>query len=371
MSQLAEVFPPGEFLKDELDARNWTQTEFAKIIGRPHRLVNEIIAGKKSITPETAVQLAQGLGTSPELWMNLESAYQLSKVSKADDTIQRKAAVHELFPVREMVKRRWIDDSENIGILEKQLLDFFDIQSFSDQPVLQHAAKKTSYESVSSMQLAWLFRAKQIAETQVLGTFGNARLAGALDELKSFLSAPEEIRHVPKVLNDAGVRYVVVEAFPGTKLDGACFWISKSKPVIAMSLRLDRIDNFWFVLRHEIEHVLRGDGKDGQPIVDEDTGSSNAENLKECEIAANNAASNFCVNWAELDNYIQRVNPYYFSDKKVRGFAFRIGVHPGVVVGQLHNRFKEYQYLRKHLVKVREIITQSASSDGWGTVFPV
>ena len=59
----AEVFPPGEFLQDELAARGWTQTEFAEIIGRPTRVVNEIIAGKRSISPETARDLAAGLGT--------------------------------------------------------------------------------------------------------------------------------------------------------------------------------------------------------------------------------------------------------------------------------------------------------------------
>ena len=50
----AEVFPPGEFLRGELEARGWTQTEFAEIISRPTRLVNEIIAGKRGITPDTA-----------------------------------------------------------------------------------------------------------------------------------------------------------------------------------------------------------------------------------------------------------------------------------------------------------------------------
>ena len=55
MNTYAEVFPPGEFLRDELEARNWSQTEFAEIIGRPVRLINEIIAGKRAITPETAV----------------------------------------------------------------------------------------------------------------------------------------------------------------------------------------------------------------------------------------------------------------------------------------------------------------------------
>jgi len=77
----AEVFPPGEFLADELETRGWTQSEFAGIIRRPAKLVNEIIAGRKTITPETAREFAAALGTSPQFWLNLENAYQLWKTA--------------------------------------------------------------------------------------------------------------------------------------------------------------------------------------------------------------------------------------------------------------------------------------------------
>ena len=65
----AEAFPPGEFLREELEERNWTQADLAEIMGRPLVLVNEIISGKRSITPETAIGLAAAFGTSAELWM--------------------------------------------------------------------------------------------------------------------------------------------------------------------------------------------------------------------------------------------------------------------------------------------------------------
>jgi HTH-type transcriptional regulator / antitoxin HigA len=75
----AEVFPPGEFVREELEARGWTQGDLAEILGRPLRLVNELIAGKKQITPETACGLAEAFGTDALYWMNLDSAYRLAK----------------------------------------------------------------------------------------------------------------------------------------------------------------------------------------------------------------------------------------------------------------------------------------------------
>ena len=88
----AEVFPPGEFLAYELEARGWTQTELAKIIGHPRKLVNDIINGKRAVTPETATDLAAAFGTTAQFWMNLETAWQLSKVPARDESISRAAA---------------------------------------------------------------------------------------------------------------------------------------------------------------------------------------------------------------------------------------------------------------------------------------
>lgn len=149
-------------------------------------------------------------------------------------------------------------------------------------------------------------------------------------------------------------------------MDGACFWLDDDKPVIGMTLRFDRIDNFWFVLRHEIEHVLQEDGKaDKQAIVDTDLGDSK-EGLPECELRANAAGANFCVPTAELDDFIARVQPY-FSEERVLRFAQRIQVHPGLVVGQLQRRLERHDFLRKHQVKVRAHVLPSADVDGWGS----
>lgn len=62
----AEVFPPGEFLREELEARSWTQQELADLLDRPPRLISELIAGKPAITPETAKGLGEAFCTSPD-----------------------------------------------------------------------------------------------------------------------------------------------------------------------------------------------------------------------------------------------------------------------------------------------------------------
>ena len=94
------------------------------------------------------------------------------------------------------------------------------------------------------------------------------------------------------------------------------------------------------------------------------------ESLPVEETRANDAAANFVVPTDELESFILRVRPLY-SEKRIMLFAKRIGVHPGLVVGRL--QFREevpYTHFHRYLVKIREIVTQTALTDGWGTVPP-
>ena len=369
----AEVFHPGEHLLDELNARGWTQTEFAEIINRPLRLVNEIINGKKGITPETAREFGAALGTSAEFWMNLNTAYQLWKTDEDVSPIAHRASMRNKYPIRDMVLRNWIQASEDTQILEIQLLNFFEINSLDERPRLATAVatkrSDTENQELNPLQIAWLYRVKHIAETIQIPRYSEKKLRAALALLKNYRAAIEEIRHVPKVLEECGVRFVIVEPLPSSKIDGVCLWLGDS-PVIAMSLRFDRIDNWWFVLRHEIEHVLNEDGKDSA-IVDSDLyPNEEVKDLPPMEQMANAAAAEFCVPKKLMDDFVARKGPL-FSRQAVLLFAKSLKVHPGLIVGQLQRRIGRYDLFRPWLIPIREIITSVCLTDGYGHILPV
>lgn len=360
----AEAFAPGELLREELEARGWSQAEFAEIIGRPVRTINEIIAGKRGISPQTAKALAAAFGTSPQLWMNLDAAYQLHQEAPAPDRIARRARVRDRFPVREMVKRGWVEPSDDQDVLEARLCEFYGIHNIDDKLDLAFAAKRANPEkSLSPLQRAWLFRVKQIATAMPMKIdYTPERLRDAMPRLHALMSDPEETRHVATVFADCGVRFVVVEFLPGSKIDGVTCWLPGEQPVIGMSLRLDRIDNFWFVLRHEIEHVLRCD----RHGIDEELDSEAGE-LPPEERTANQASLDFAVPPAEWEDWVDRVDPM-FSDDVIVGFAARLGIAPGIVVGRVQRHTKQFNRFRSHLVRVRQIVTSSAMADGYGRV---
>lgn len=371
----AEVFPPGEFLREELEARGWTQADLAEILGRPTQVVNEIVLSKRSVTPETAKGLGIAFGTGAQFWLNLEAAYQLSRVS-ADDTVARRARLYELAPVRDMIRRGWIEPSENVGVLEKRILKFLDIDDLGGEPVFfSHAARKsTPYGSATPSQCAWLFRARHLAAPKPKQKFSDRRFDDGVDRLRAILPNPEELRHVPNILSEMGIRFVVVEPLPSTKIDGVCFWLNGHSPVVAVSLRYDRIDWFWHTLMHELAHVKNRDGLDRNGAIDSNLVGENAQPFDtkpEFEQVADKFAVGFSIPEADLKDFIVRKGPLY-SNKDILGFARMRHVHPGVVVGQLQYRGKlKYSHFRKMLVRVRNFVTSTALTDGWGHHAPI
>lgn len=367
----AEVFPPGEFLREELEERGWTQTDLAEILGRPVRLVNEIIMGKRRITPETAKGLSAALGTSPEFWLNLESAYQLWRVRSdgGTDAVARRARLYNYAPVKELARRGWIEWSDNIDVLEKRVTDFYEVSSLDETPVFSgYAARKsTPYTSESDAQRAWLYRGRKLARAVHIGRYSKENLAEAVRRLRLLLHTPEEIRHVPRILSEAGIRLVILEALPNSRIDGASFWLDDGSPVIVLSLRFDRIDCFWHTLMHELGHIRNGDSLSVDTDLD-DAGSD--ADKPENEKMADTFAVEQLIPQQRLDGFIARVRPLY-SAVRIEAFAKTCDVHPGIVVGQLQHRGEiSWANLRKMLVPIRKVITDSALTDGWGTSLP-
>lgn len=368
----ADGFPPGEFISEELEERGWSQADLAEILGKTPATVNQIIKVKRRITPEVAEGLSAAFGTTAEYWTNLETAYQywLLRRGQLRPTVsQRKATIMTLAPYRELIRRGWIEGSNNIDVLEENVLTFLDLNALDDElPVIRHAARKSAdYDEVSSGLRAWLSRARLVAQAAQVQPFSEDRLKDGLVQLKAFRRDRDDVRLIPSLLADAGVRLVVIEHLAGTKVDGASLWLDDSSPVIVLSLRYDRIDSFWHTLMHEIGHILTGDGE----IVDSNLVGDDAtawDNKPAAEQKADAYAVEFLVPQDDLQRFINNHSPLYF-DKDIMGFALLHAVHPGIVVGQLqHGAEIKYHQFRPMLEKVRHIITDSALTDGWGSV---
>lgn len=354
---------PGDILRMELEARGWSQVDLAEVLGRPVQAVNEILKGKKAITPSTARGLEDALGTKAEFWLNLETQFRLAQEQETDDLVSRRASLFSRAPLADMRRRHWVPTTKDTDVLEAEVLKLLRIKSLQDPPSLQFAARKSSAMSpVSTAQEAWCCRARQLAEHLSVNRFSKRKLAEGMRELRGLAMRAEDASAVSGVLASIGVRFVIVEHLPKTKIDGATFWLSKSRPVVAMSLRYARIDYFWFTLFHELSHVAHGDALS----VDDDIMSSSSSAVHKTEQRANREASEILVPDQVLEKFIQK-HGSAMSKSTIRKCADAASVHPGIVLGQLQHRgVVGWSTGRDLLVSVRECVTSAASTDGWG-----
>lgn len=331
---LAEVFPVGEFLADELDARGWTQAEFAEILGRPAQFVSEIISGKKEITRESAAQIGAALGTSPELWLNLQNAYHLWRQANDQrsndqlEDVRLRARLKELAPISVLLERSIIR-GRTPREQKVEIEALYGIADIYDEPELLVAARRSQPdEIVSSTQLAWIACIRAKATPLTVGPYSREGLIELAKRLTSEVPTPDDMQRLPDLFAAVGVRLVYVEAFPSSKMDGCSFLHEDGKPVIGISGRGKRLDKVIFTILHEVAHIVLGHLKDHEFVID-DAGDGPTLGLEE-------PANEMAGEWA-LPQPIGQL-PDRVTHGWVTAAASERNVHPIVLIGRLQNQ---------------------------------
>jgi HTH-type transcriptional regulator/antitoxin HigA len=363
-----KVFPIGKYIKDELLARGWTQSDLAYVMGRKATEISSLMVGRRQLSPELAQELGVVLGRGAEHWLGIDNAYRLSQTDYVDQAVVLRSELFS-FPIKEMQKRRWIAETREAEELQQELDRFFSDDGLgkprpdSYELPFEVSFKRTIRESsLNNAEKAWLARARQLAKACPVAAFNENNIPMLKAELRRLAAKTQAAHRVPALLTGAGIRYVVVEPLPNVQIDGAAFWLDAESPVVAMSLRFDNIGSFWFALMHEIDHIEHKDA-----FSFDDLQSSPSD---EAEERASWNAANLLVPKQELEEFIKACAPRY-SEARINNFATRLHIHPGIIVGQLQHRGElSYAAHRKLLTKVRDFVTQFAFTDGWDQPIP-
>ena len=367
-----QLFPlepvhPGKILREKLQERGWTQDQLCTITGYGKQAISLIVNEKNGVSADMAKALAAAFGNTPEEWLKWDSLYRLSNAEADVTLIERKAHLHSLAPIRDMQKRGWISTTDDLEKLESDLRKFFGVDALDGDvlfPVATHRTVKLLY--LNPAEKAWCFRARKMASVLPVPSFHPDRLNQAEKELRKLAAFPREARHLTELLASYGIRFVVVEPLPGVKIDGAAFWLDASSPVIALSVRFDRMDAFWFTLMHEFFHIKHGDAWSvDSDLIDGTIGIAVALVEDEAEKRASAAATNALIPTEEMKSFISRVGPLY-SKERIIQFAHKVKIHPGIIVGQLQHRNEiGFGSNREMLAKIRASIIETALTDGW------
>ncbi len=363
------VLSPGYYIQAELTRRNWGQAVLAEILGRPVAAVNEVIKGKRAVTPEMAVALGTAFGRPPALWLHREAAYRMSLLTPTSDgDTARKAQLFDCAPIKDLQRRGWIDpNAQTAAELETELAKFMGFNPISDEvkPVSAMARQTFASSDFSNAQRAWLLQAARMARKTTVRPYTKNNLARVFSSLRKLCTAPENAAKIPLVLAEAGVRFVVVEDLPRTRIDGAAFFLEEdhTQPVVALSLRMDRMDSVWHTLIHEMKHI---ENEDPFSLDLDIVGEDRKRMVSEMEKRADHEAANWFIEEEQIRRFALRAKPW-FTKESILPFAGRMGVHPSIVVGQLQHKeiigWERHADLRP---KIREHLLITAMCDGYG-----
>ncbi len=363
MNVSEKVLPPSHYIKTAMRERGLTQKDLALITNRHASDISARLS-KERITYDFAADLALVLGETPEYWKHLEVRYRATITPESDQEKVKRNSFTQHYPLKDMQKRGWISKTDDFKIIEKQIESLIFLRL--DGRELQQSAcfKRTVKEdNLNTAEQAWLHRAWYLARMLPMdATYKEARLPNLLTKLKTAIKSSQAVKFVEDLLKRYGIRLVVIEPLPKVRIDGVSFWLDDNSPVVALSLRFNNIGSFWYALIHELMHIKYRD-------------RATINNLEETSLdmiekRASDEAADFLVPQSQLKTFIRNNRPY-FSSTKITDFATQLKVHPGIIVGQLQH-LREIGFNQHHasMAKVRELVTMTAFTDGWGHPLP-
>jgi len=331
------LVPPGEVLADYLESAGLTQASFAERTGLPEKTINEIIEAKSAITSETALKL-ECLGRPAHFWDNLEQQYQEDRARLTDKArLEEYSPWFKLFPIAEIVKHKWVDKQKDKTELLGALLRFFEIGSPEEWEIkwtrgLQTAFRKTEHSKKDiALISAWLRKGEIEAQNQQCAQVDRLKFQDSLAEIRKLTIIDDPNVFVPKlkaICAAAGVAVVFVPALRGLGIYGATRMLNK-KYIMQLSLRGKSNDQLWFTFFHEACHIINHPPEilyiEGDHEINEKMKEDEADAFARDVLIPADKLSYFLASGSISSLY------------KIRNFAAKIGVAPGIVVGRLQH----------------------------------
>jgi HTH-type transcriptional regulator/antitoxin HigA len=251
------------------------------------------------------------------------------------------------FPIAEMVKRRWFSGFSGTAMEAKQQLEellgrfMAPLGETSLVPALNRQHVRDGGKDDSNALTAWRIRVATLALEHDLPTYRPGTVdIGFLRELAKLSYLESGPRLAKEFLGKAGIHLVIERHLPHTHLDGAAMKLPSGAPVVGLTLRHDRLDNFWFTLFHELAHVaLHLDGGDIDVFFDDITMASKNQLEKEADELASEAL-------IPKEQWKAAKLRWNTPPANVVAFAERLRINPAIPAGRVRFESDDYTIMK-------------------------
>ena len=327
---------PVEAIKFRMEQSGLTQKDLVPYLGSRSK-VSEVLSGKRELTLAMIRSLNQHIGIPADVLIRQPQEPLPKGLAEVD---------FAKFPVREMEKRgafRGFGGQESFGEKAEEAIRWLvgRVGGFSAMP--QFALRKNDGMRLNAKLnryalLGWSLQV--LREASENGTSQGFRAASLSDKFIETLLALSVLddgpRHARDYLKKAGIVLVVLPHLAHTYLDGAVFLRKGGSPVIALTLRYDRLDNFWFVLLHELGHLKLGHLSAESSWIADDLDLAGSDSPRERD------ADDFAAR-ALLPEDFDLDKREALSAAEVVDYARVHGVHPAIVAGRIQHARKDFR----------------------------
>ena len=341
-----EIPDPIEAVKFRMEQQGLKQQDLVPYIGSKSK-VSEILNRKRPLTLSMMRALHKGLGIPAEVLLH-ESGTDFPNDIPGLDWAS--------FPIREMIDKGWIQTDRNIAGNEEEIMRSYIDQAGAMQKFSQLAYSFRKSQSPQKMLktdryalLAWCLRVLEMAEKNRPEKKYRPELIDLREvgSLSYFSNGPLLVK---EYLEKAGVCFLTIPHLAKTYLDGAAMILENQLPVIALTLRYKRIDNFWFCLLHELAHLISHlSDKDDEIFLDEleprRIGKRREDpKEKEADVIAQNALIPEDT-WKTIDLNAKNL------EKEVIRLSETLKIHPAIVAGRIRYEKNNYRLLTQFIGK--------------------
>ncbi|MGB0504763.1 MAG: ImmA/IrrE family metallo-endopeptidase [Pikeienuella sp.] len=348
LSTLVEIYEDAAFpmkmpspiaaIKFRMEQLGLGQKDLVPILGSRAK-VSEILNGKRPLTLKMIRALNEHLNIPASLL-----------IAEGDDLPEKPLVDVERFPIAEFAKRGWVNVENAADRVEEALNELIRCaggpKALPQALLRQGGTRENAKTDVGSLQ-AWCLHV--LCEARQMGLEGKYEEGSITPELLREIARLSAFNDGPKLAKEKlaqhGIALVIAGYLPKTYLDGAALRTCEGVPVVGMTLRYDRADNFWFCLLHELAHLGRHFGNDTDAFIDDlqlrDLDSTVDD---EREREADDWAQEALIPQADWMSHSARSSP---TTMNVRNLARKIGVNPAIVAGRIRHERKNYRLLSK------------------------
>lgn len=343
-----EALDPLEVIEFRMAEQGLRQKDLVSMIGSRSR-VSEVLAGKRPLTVQMIRALSVGLGIPADALIGIESKQQAAnEITRLTDIDWRQ------FPYGEMERRGWFKGALVTGSTTAERLQSFLAHVLPREPaeaLFRRRFKGIEVDEKSYYStLAWtarvLMRARE--NTKSLPKFDPTKITpDTLRDLARLSWLANGPQLAIEFLAKLGIVVVIESRLRNAVFDGAAILSESGVPVIGLTLRIDRLDYFWFTLLHEVAHVWRHLSKSDEAFIDRVERIASAERAPEAkENEANRIARDALIKRAVWERNAAHLAP---SREAIQDLADQLHIHPSIVAGRVQYESGQYNQFREFL----------------------